>query len=112
MQGRSELRLAGGDADSRLSCAVHLRRAFRTRRRNLGGDPGGVDDCSVAASDLNGVLQDMGIILNPTQAAFLIQKCRSPRTPGRRPPAGGMDEAPVRAGDVLAFFRDLLSDDY
>ncbi|CAN0468802.1 unnamed protein product, partial [Ectocarpus sp. 8 AP-2014] len=26
MQGRSELRLAGGDADSRLSCAVHLRR--------------------------------------------------------------------------------------
>ncbi|CBN76965.1 hypothetical protein Esi_0024_0119 [Ectocarpus siliculosus] len=111
MQGRSELRLAGGDADSRLSCAVHLRRAFRTRRRNLGGDPGGVDDCSVAASDLNGVLQDMGVILNPTQAAFLIQKCRSPTTPGRRPPAGGMDEAPVRAGDVLAFFRDLLSDD-
>lgn len=38
-----------------------------------GGDPGIVDDCSVAASDLNGVLQDLGVILNPTQTAFLIQ---------------------------------------
>lgn len=39
----------------------------------LGGDPGGVNDCSVAASDLNGVLQDLGVVLNPTQAAFLIR---------------------------------------
>lgn len=38
-----------------------------------GGDPGIVDDCSVAASDLNGVLQDLGVILSPTQTAFLIQ---------------------------------------
>lgn len=35
-QGRSELRLAGKDAEGRLSCAVHLRRAFRKRRKNLG----------------------------------------------------------------------------
>lgn len=35
-QGRSELRLAGEDAEGRLSCAVHLRRAFRKRRKNLG----------------------------------------------------------------------------
>lgn len=35
-QGRSELRLAGEDAGGRLSCAVHLRRAFRKRRKNLG----------------------------------------------------------------------------
>lgn len=27
----------------------------------------------MAASDLNGVLQDLGVILNPTQTAFLIQ---------------------------------------
>eukprot|EP00903_Cladosiphon_okamuranus_P021359 g19629.t1 len=110
MQGRSELRLAGGNEDSRLSCAVHLRRAFRKRRKNLGGDPGIVDDCSVAASDLNGVLQDLGVILNPTQTAFLIQKCRARRAVGRRPSAGGKDESPVRAGDLLACFRELLSD--
>eukprot|EP00752_Nemacystus_decipiens_P009109 g8133.t1 len=109
MQGRSELRLAGGDEDSRLSCAVHLRRAFRKRRKNLGGDPGTVDDCSVAASDLNGVLQDLGVILNPNQTAFLIKRCRA-RSVGRRPSAGGKDESPVKAGDVLAFFRDLLKD--
>lgn len=42
----------------------------------VGGDPGGVDDCSVAATDLNGVLQDLGVTLNPTQAAFLMQASR------------------------------------
>lgn len=40
-----------------------------------------------------------------------VQKCRAPRMPGRQHcPAGGFDEAPVRAGDVLAFFRELLSE--
>ncbi|CAM9248284.1 unnamed protein product, partial [Laminaria digitata] len=108
-QGRSELRLAGEDAEGRLSCAVHLRRAFRKRRKNLGGDPGGVDDCSVETSDLTGVLQDMGVILNPTEAAFLIKKCRVQSIPGRRPSTGGSDAAPVRAGDVLGFFTELLA---
>lgn len=40
LEGRSELRLAGGDAESRLSCAVHLRRAFRQRRKTLGARRG------------------------------------------------------------------------
>ncbi|CAM9298850.1 unnamed protein product [Sphacelaria rigidula] len=115
-EGRSELRLAGGDEESRLACAVHLRNAFRKRRKNLGGDPGGIDDCSVAASDLPGLLQDMGVAVTPTQSAFLIQArklfdskcCRRQVLHGRAGP-GGKTEMPVRAGDVLAFFRELLS---
>lgn len=66
----------------------------------VGGDPGGIDDCSVGASDLPGLLQDMGVVLNTTQAAFLIQASKivhtirtafgkirtgySPRTQGSR----------------------------
>lgn len=37
----------------------------------------------MAATDLNGVLQDLGVTLNPTQAAFLIQA--SPAAPPSLP---------------------------
>lgn len=37
------------------------------------------------------------------------QKCRVQSIPGRRPSAGGSDAVPVRAGDVLEFFTELLA---
>lgn len=39
----------------------------------------------------------------------IVQKCGARQTSGRRHGAGGKDEAPVRAGDLLAFFRELLA---
>ncbi|CAM9547615.1 unnamed protein product [Discosporangium mesarthrocarpum] len=112
IQGCSELRHMGLGEEERLACARKTRLVFRQHQKELGGASvtvAGGPDIGVSAADLAGVLTELGIFLSPTEVAYLVERCTTRCRPGSRSSPGGRDEATVWAGDLLAFFEELLS---
>ncbi|CAM9604796.1 unnamed protein product [Choristocarpus tenellus] len=113
LEGHSDFLLLGPEGDKKdcLACAKKIWKAFRRRQKDLDGvlSPADANSISVNASELAGVLGELGMQLSPTEMAYLIERCATRIRPGSRPSPGGRDEATIRAGDLLSFFRELLT---